>query len=82
MSKKLGCNIYDLWGAPDNFNNQDRMWGVYRFKRGLGGEAVRRIGAYDFPFSKITYKIFIKYIPQFLSVTRKIRKVQQLQELE
>ena len=82
MSKKLGCSIYDLWGAPDNFNNQDRMWGVYRFKQGLGSEVIQRIGAFDYPLSKITYKIFIKFVPRFLSITRKIRKVQQLQELE
>lgn len=82
LSKEFGCSIYDLWGAPDTFNNQDRMWGVHRFKLGLGGEVVQRIGAYDFPLNRITYKIFNKYIPQFLSITRKIRKVQQLQELE
>ena len=82
LSKKFGSKIYDLWGAPDNFDNQDRMWGVYRFKQGLGCEVVQRIGAYDYPLSKITYKILNILIPWFLSVTRKIRKAQQFQELE
>jgi len=82
LSKKLGCSVYDLWGAPDIFNNQDRMWGVYRFKQGLGCQVVQRIGAYDFPLNKIAYKIFSIVIPRFLSITRKIRKAQQLQELE
>jgi lipid II:glycine glycyltransferase (peptidoglycan interpeptide bridge formation enzyme) len=82
LSKKFGCSIYDLWGAPDNFDNQDRMWGVYRFKKGLGCEVIQRIGAYDYPLSEITYKIFNKYVPRFLSITRKIRKGQQIQELE
>lgn len=82
LSKKFGSKIYDLWGAPDNFDNQDRMWGVYRFKQGLGCEVIQRIGAYDYPLNKITYKILNIFIPRFLSVTRKIRKVQQLQELE
>jgi len=82
LSKKFGCNVYDLWGAPETFNNQDRMWGVYRFKLGLGSQVVQRIGAYDFPLNKIAYKIFSIVIPGFLSITRKIRKAQQLQELE
>jgi len=82
LSKKFNSRIYDLWGAPDNFDNQDRMWGVYRFKQGLGCEVVKRIGAYDYPLSKITYKIINIFIPWFLSITRKIRKAQQLQELE
>jgi lipid II:glycine glycyltransferase (peptidoglycan interpeptide bridge formation enzyme) len=81
-SKKFGCSIYDLWGAPDNFEKKDRMWGVYRFKQGLGCKVVQRIGAYDYPLNKITYKIINKLIPRFLSITRKIRKIQQLQELE
>ena len=36
LSKSLGCKIYDLWGAPDVFDPSDRMWGVYKFKEGLG----------------------------------------------
>jgi len=82
ISKKFSSKIYDLWGAPDNFNNQDRMWGVYRFKQGLGCEVIQRIGAYDYPLNKITYKILNIFIPRILSVTRKIRKAQQFQELE
>jgi peptidoglycan pentaglycine glycine transferase (the first glycine) len=80
-SKALGCRIYDLWGAPDVFSEEDDLWGVYRFKQGLGCEAVQRFGAYDFPINKNTYKIFNRIIPDFLSITRKLRKVQQKQEL-
>jgi peptidoglycan pentaglycine glycine transferase (the first glycine) len=81
-SRALGCRIYDLWGAPEVFNEQDSLWGVYRFKKGLGCEPVQRFGAYDFPISKFTYKIFNKIVPGFLSITRKIRKAQQKQEVE
>lgn len=81
ISKQLGCEIYDLWGAPDEFTNADGMWGVYRFKKGLGAHAVQRIGAYDLPLKKNAYKIFIEIIPRIQVITRKIRKVQQLQEL-
>ncbi|MDO9547268.1 MAG: peptidoglycan bridge formation glycyltransferase FemA/FemB family protein [Pelolinea sp.] len=80
-SKELGCLIYDLWGAPDVFSEKDDLWGVYRFKQGLGCEAVQRLGAYDFPINKITYSIFNTIIPGFLSITRKLRKAQQKQEL-
>jgi len=82
LSRKLGSRIYDLWGAPENFDHHDRLWGVYRFKQGLGCEVVRRIGAYDYPLSKIAYRILNILIPRVLSITRRIRKVQQLQELE
>jgi peptidoglycan pentaglycine glycine transferase (the first glycine) len=80
-SKEFGCRIYDLWGAPDIFNASDSLWGVYRFKLGLGCEPVLRFGAFDFPINKITYKIFNKMIPGILSITRKIRRSQQKQEI-
>ena len=41
LGKKLGCELYDLWGAPDIFDKSDNMWGAYRFKVGLGCKAVQ-----------------------------------------
>ncbi len=32
------------------------MWGVYRFKEGLGGEVVRFIGAWDYPVNPVYTK--------------------------
>lgn len=80
-SKQMGCRIYDLWGAPDDFNENDSMWGVYRFKKGLGADAVQRIGAFDLPLKKIAYKIFVEFLPRIQLITRRMRKVQQIQEL-
>jgi len=39
-AKARGCTLYDLWGAPEVFDESDSMWGVYRFKEGLGGKVV------------------------------------------
>ena len=44
-AKEAGCEVYDLWGAPDEFNESDPMWGVYRFKKGLAAYEARYIGA-------------------------------------
>ncbi len=82
LSKKFGCQRYDLWGAPETFDESDSMWGVYRFKKGLGAVPIQRIGAYDLPVRKNTYKIFIEIIPRVQSVLRKIRRGQQAQELD
>jgi lipid II:glycine glycyltransferase (peptidoglycan interpeptide bridge formation enzyme) len=53
---RCGCREYDLWGVPDAGENEleagfttrsDGLWGVYRFKRGFGGELRRSPGPWD-----------------------------------
>lgn len=80
ISKQLGCEIYDLWGAPDIFEESQKMWGVYRFKEGLGGEIIETIGAYDFPVDKFSYRIIQTLLPAAQRITRLIRKRQMQEE--
>ena len=82
LSKALGCEDYNLWGAPDDFSETDRMWGVYKFKDGFGGKIHQTIGAYDYPISKVKYKIFSIILPKVLSVMRKTRFRQIRQEID
>ena len=70
IAKARGCSIYDLWGAPDEFDEGDSMWGVYRFKEGLGGEVVRTLGAHDFAPNKLWYKLYADVMPRVLDVMR------------
>jgi peptidoglycan pentaglycine glycine transferase (the first glycine) len=70
VAKANGCLTYDLWGAPDVFDESDSMWGVYRFKEGLGGEVLRTLGAYDFAPNKILYKLYADIMPRILDVMR------------
>lgn len=69
-AKAHGCLTYDLWGAPDVFDESDSMWGVYRFKEGLGGEVVRTLGAYDFAPNKFWYSMYADVMPRVLDFMR------------
>ena len=69
-AKANGCLTYDLWGAPDVFDESDSMWGVYRFKEGLGGEVVRTLGAYDFAPNKFWYSMYADVMPRVLNFMR------------
>ena len=69
-AKLRGCLIYDLWGAPDEFKESDSMWGVFRFKEGLGGEVIRTLGAWDYAPNPFWYKIYSEIIPRALDVMR------------
>lgn len=80
-AKARGCMAYDLWGAPDVFNESDSLWGVYRFKEGLGGQVVRTLGAYDFAPSPLWYKLYSEIIPRVLDVMRSRGKAKTKQNL-
>jgi lipid II:glycine glycyltransferase (peptidoglycan interpeptide bridge formation enzyme) len=70
-AKAYGCVCYDLWGAPDTFEETDPMWGVYRFKEGLGGVVVRHIGAWDLPVRPYAYRLYTEILPKVLDWMRK-----------
>ena len=80
-AKAKGCTTYDLWGAPDVFEESDSMWGVYRFKEGLGGKVVRTLGAWDFAPNPLWYKLYSEVIPRVLDVMRSRGKAKTRQSL-
>ena len=66
-ARARGCTRYDLWGVPDAdeetleaefAGRSDGLWGVYRFKRGFGGQLVRWAGAYDHVLNRPLYQLF------------------------
>lgn len=62
-----GCRSYDLWGVPDFpeerleaefMDRHDGLWGVYRFKRGFGGELRRSVDAFDIVYRPFLYNLY------------------------
>lgn len=80
-AKAKGCTVYDLWGAPEVFDDSDSLWGVYRFKEGLGGQVVRTLGAWDFAPNLLWYKLYSEIIPRVLDVMRLRGKAKTKQSL-
>lgn len=66
-ARAQGCQNYDLWGIPDldetaleaefvaHTEDPSGLWGVYRFKRGFGGQVMRAISAFDFIYNRPLY---------------------------
>lgn len=67
-AKANGCQTYDLWGAPDQLDESDAMWGVYKFKEGLGAEFAPHVGAHDFVISRFGYWLYSVARPRVLEV--------------
>lgn len=66
-AKARGCSEYDLWGVPDYPEGEleeqfaerdDGLWGVYRFKRGFGGEVKRTVGTADRVYNGLVYRLY------------------------
>ncbi len=66
-----GCSTYDWWGAPDQLDEDDPMWGVYRFKMGFGGHFTRWIGAWDYAPNRTLYRAYTWAMPKVLNVMRR-----------
>ena len=73
-AKARGCTRYDLWGAPDVFDERDPMWGVYRFKQGFGGQIVLGLGAFDYPVNHTLYWAFTAALPRLRSFVRRLSR--------
>ena len=56
------------------------MWGVFRFKEGLGGEVVRTVGAWDFTPRPLLYTFYTRLLPRWLDILRRRGKKQTRQE--
>lgn len=69
-AKEAGCQTYDLWGAPNKLIESDPLWGVYRFKEGLGGKVVQYIGAWDLPIQPVLYSLYSYTLPRMLNLMR------------
>jgi lipid II:glycine glycyltransferase (peptidoglycan interpeptide bridge formation enzyme) len=80
-AKSLGCSTYNLWGAPDEFNAQDGLWGVFRFKEGLGGKVVRTLGAWDFASRPAFYRAYTQILPRILDLMRSRGKARTRQSI-
>ena len=65
-AKARGYAVYDMWGAPDTFDESDSLWGVYQFKRGFRGQLTRHIGAWDFVSHPTLYYAYLKALPRML----------------
>lgn len=70
-ARSKGCVQYDLYGVPDhdagylevNFRDRsDGLWGIYRFKRGFGGQITRSPGPWDRVYNSFIYQLYLRWM--------------------
>jgi lipid II:glycine glycyltransferase (peptidoglycan interpeptide bridge formation enzyme) len=81
-ARAAGCQVYDLWGAPERFEDSDPLWGVFRFKEGFGGRVARYLGAWDLPDNLWMYRLYTQILPRILGILRWRGKAETRRQME
>jgi peptidoglycan pentaglycine glycine transferase (the first glycine) len=61
-AKSKGCWYYNFRGIPDVLEEGQELWGVYLFKRGFGGYALRFLETHDLVYQPLVYEAYRKLL--------------------
>lgn len=73
-AKKAGYEIYDFFGISGKTEETDPLYGLYRFKKGFGGDFTEFIGEFDYVVNPAGYFMWTKLLPQFKKFKKSLRK--------
>ena len=74
-AKENNCDIYDFGGVSGFADENHPMYGVYRFKKGFGGDVTEFLGEYDLVFSPFFYQLWEKFMPIALKKRAQLLKL-------
>ena len=58
VAKEKGCTEYDFFGVAPRADASHPMYGLYRFKKGFGGQLYHRLGCWDYPLNQGMYQYY------------------------
>lgn len=72
-AKRWGATIYDFRGISGDLSPDHPLYGLYRFKRGFGGEFTEFIGEFDLVIHRPLYYAWEVLLPRFRKMRRRLR---------
>ncbi|GAC1384215.1 MAG: peptidoglycan bridge formation glycyltransferase FemA/FemB family protein [Ktedonobacteraceae bacterium] len=57
-ARSHGCWYYNFRGIPDVLEEGQELWGVYVFKRGFNGYALRSLETHDLAYQPLIYEVY------------------------
>jgi len=73
-AKRDGYEIYDFFGISGKTDESDPLFGLYRFKKGFGGEFTEFIGEFDYVIDPLLYYVWTTLLPQFKKYKKRLVK--------
>lgn len=71
-AKRQGCTMYDFRGVPGDLQEDNPLYGLYRFKKGFNGRFTQFIGEYDLVFQPAAYRLYNILEPLYYKGVRKL----------
>jgi lipid II:glycine glycyltransferase (peptidoglycan interpeptide bridge formation enzyme) len=75
-AKSMQCSVYDMRGVPPTEDPDDPLSGLYRFKKGFGGEFTEFIAEHDLCLSPVWYFLWKKLVPIYLKLSHRKKSKQ------
>lgn len=73
-ARQQGCTLYDFRGVSGDMDENNPLYGLYRFKKGFGGEMTEFIGEMDKVYSPLFYGLWNKALPLYKQMSHKLKK--------
>lgn len=71
-AKANGCTLYDFRGVPGDLDENNPLYGLYRFKKGFNGEFTEFVGEWDAVYSPSYYWLWTKALPMYRGFTHQV----------
>lgn len=71
-AKENNCTLYDFRGVPGNLEEDNPLYGLYRFKKGFGGVYTEFIGEFDLVYNPALYWLWNWAEPLYRQAVRKM----------
>ena len=79
-ARNRGCSMYDFRGVSGDIDEDNPLYGLYRFKKGFNGEFTEFIGEWDLVYSPLFYWLWSRVLPIYLKATRARLRAKNEQE--
>jgi len=76
-AKKNSCSIYDFRGVSGDMDENNPLYGLYRFKKGFNGELVEFIGEWDKVYSALFYFLWNRALPLYTKITHQLSSLKK-----
>ncbi len=70
----LGCDVYDFRGVSGDLSEDNPLYGLYRFKKGFGGDFTEFVGEMELTFSPLYAFALDKGIKMFMKLRGMIKR--------